>query len=34
MRAGDPLPAGRSIGVVSALVAAYAIVVLVASVLD
>ena len=34
MRAGDPLPAGRSIGVVSALVAAYAIVVLVAAVLD
>jgi len=34
MRAGDPLPAGRSIGVVSALVAAYAVVVLVAAVLD
>ena len=33
-RAGDPLPAGRSIGVVSALVAAYAVVVLVAVVLD
>jgi putative membrane protein len=34
MRAGDPLPAGRSLGVVSALVAAYAVVVLVAVVLD
>ena len=34
MRAGDPLPAGRSIGIVSALVAVYAVVVLVAAVLD
>ncbi len=34
MRAGNPLPAGRSIGIVSALVAAYAVVVLVAAVLD
>ena len=34
MRAGEPLPAGRSIGVVSALVAGYAAVVLVAVLLD
>ena len=34
MRAGDPLPAGGSIGLVSALVAAYAVVVLLAVVLD
>jgi putative membrane protein len=34
MRAGDPLPAGGSIGLVSALVAAYAIVVLAVAVLD
>ena len=34
MRAGDPLPAGRSLGVVSALVAAYAVVVLAAVLLD
>ena len=34
MRAGDPLPAGRNLGIVSALVAAYAILVLAVAVLD
>jgi putative membrane protein len=34
MRAGEPLPAGRSIGLVSALLAAYAVVVLAVIVVD
>jgi putative membrane protein len=34
MSAGEPLPAGRNLGIVSALVAAYAILVLVVAVLD
>jgi putative membrane protein len=34
MRAGDPLPAGRSVGIVSGFVVAYAVIVLVATALD